>query len=398
MKAFEYVAAKSTGELISGLGWASTEAELDRQLEGRGLVLTRARVSADGGRTRPSRLKRDELIQFTNQLATVTGAGIPLVEALAGIRQRASSQDARRLIGEMVTGLQAGQSLSKVMNAYPRAFPDVYRASVVAGEASGALDRVLRRLSAHLEWLRGMRATTVQALIYPTLLLAAIGILITILLTFVLPRIIALFPAGSDALPRETRVVMGVSDFLVSNALGLGVGLGALTAGLFVALRRPGGKLVLDGVLLRLPRLGSIVRQLSTSKFASTAGILHEAGCDVFTVLETASSTCGNAAMAECFGRATERVRRGETISQALEKEPQIDSLLVQMVAVGEKTGALDECLERVVSHYDEEVPRTVKRFLSFLEPSLLVVAGGVVAFILLAALLPIFELYESMG
>ncbi|NUP97311.1 MAG: type II secretion system F family protein, partial [Planctomycetaceae bacterium] len=143
---------------------------------------------------------------------------------------------------------------------------------------------------------------------------------------------------------------------------------------------------------------GKVARQLATSRFSATAGLLQSAGCDVFTVLHVAGSTCGNASMGAAFERVCERVRRGQTITQALEHEPGMDPMLVQMVAVGEKSGELDHCLERLAAYYDEEVPRIVRRFLALLEPTLLVGAGVIVGFILLAALAPIFKLYETLG
>ncbi len=398
MKAFEYVAADPRGRRTSGTAWASGENELDSLLEAKGLVLTEAKVIADDRAVRRTRVKKAELINLTNQLATVTGAGVPLVEGLRGIGERLETEGGRRLVQEMVTGLEAGESLSNVMGSYPKAFPDVYRSSVAAGEEAGALERVLQRLASHLEWVRGMRATTVQALIYPVILCFAIFGLILVLLYFVLPRIVGMFPGGAEDLPAETRFVLAISNFLRDQWLPLLIGGSLAGVAAVFGSRRPAGRRFLHRQLLRIPKLGTVASQIATSKFACTAGILQAAGCDVFTVLNVSSRCCGNAAMEAAFNRATERVKRGATISDALEQEPLMDSLLVQMVSVGERTGDLDRCLERLVKHYDDEVPRSVKRFLSLLEPALLLGAGGVVAFILLAALLPIFDLYESMG
>jgi len=398
VKAFEYRAATAAGALVEGTAWASSEAELDDQLDARGLLLTRAKRVSDPRGSRDLRLGNDDLIHLTNQLATTTSAGVPIVEGLRGIGERLASGSGRAVVGEMVTALEAGATLSSVMGSYPKSFSPVYRSSVRAGEESGALETVLLRLAKHLEWTRGVRATAVQALVYPAILCGAIAVLIGILLYFVLPRIVSMFPGGVDDLPAQTRVVMAVSEFLRANWLPvLGVVAGSVVA-FATALRRPRGRLALDHALLKTPRLGAVAAQIATSKFAGTASTLQSSGCDVFTVLEVASSTCGNSALAAAFDRATERVRRGEELAEALGREPLIDPLLVQMVGIGEKTGRLDDCLAKVVEHYDDEVPRGVKRFLSVFEPALLVGAGVVVAFILLSALLPIFDLYDSIG
>lgn len=397
VRAFEYVAADALGHAVSGVAWADDEFELDARLGGQGLVLTRARTVLDEKRMRPLALKSSELILLTTQLATVTAAGLPLLQGLQGIRARVPGQRSRRLLGEMISALESGQPLSTILERYPRAFPPVYRASVVAGEASGALDKVLVRMAAHLEWARGMRATTFQALIYPTLLAGALAGLIAILLFFLLPRIVTLFPAGSADLPSQTRFVLAVSATLRAHVwLLAGFGLALWTA-VATLLRDARGRAWLDRRLLSLPVFGGVASALATSKFASTAAILQSAGCDIFTVLDVAARASGNAAMQAAFGRVRERVRRGEPLADSLAAEPLVDSLLIQLVAVGERSGDLDRCLERVAAHYDLEIPRIVRRMLSLLEPGLLVIAGVVVAFLLLAALLPMFQLMESI-
>lgn len=397
MKTFEYSAVNLDGESLSGRAWASSETELDRELESSGITLTSAKEVGGGKLRGRFRLKPRELHQITTQLATVTSAGVPIVDGLEGIGRRLASENARDLMEAIVRDLEAGEGLSCAMERHPSAFPTVYRSSVEAGEASGSLDTVLDRLAKYLEWAQTMKATTIQALIYPSILFFAIQGLIGVLLYFVLPRIMKIFPGGPEDLPAQTRFVMGASDFLVDNILVIGAGVVAGIVGFVFALKKDRGRELIHGVLLSLPKFGSVASQIATSKFASTASTLQAAGCDVFTVLKISGATCGNAAMAKSFERVTTSVRGGLTIADALERENKVDPLLIQMVSVGEKTGRLDHCLNRLVDYYDEEVPRTVKRFLSFLEPAMLIFAGGIVTFILLAALMPIFQLYETL-
>lgn len=397
MKTYEYVAVAANGTRTKAHARARSEVELDRELESRGLVLARAEIVTSDTSRKLHRLDAGSLLSFTTQLATVTGAGVPIVEGMRSIGTRLEREDARDLVSEMVAGLQAGESLSDVMEHHPRAFPPVYRASVVAGEAAGSLDAVLERLARYLEWAQSMRATATQALIYPCMLMTAIFGLILVLLYYLLPRILKLFPGGRDGLPAQTRFVLAISDFLRDNAVVLVIATIVATVATVAWVRTKAGRIAFHGALLKIPRLGRVQRQLATSRFASTASILQAAGCDVFTVLGVAGSTCGNAAMQRAFERASDSVRRGSTISEGLDREPEIDPLLRQMVGVGEKSGELDKCLDRLVRYYDDEVPRSVKRFLTVLEPALLVGAGVIVAFILLAALLPIFEMYEKM-
>jgi general secretion pathway protein F len=343
-------------------------------------------------------LANDELVALTTQLATVNGAGVPIIDGLESIGKRMRRPRGRQLVEQMIAALHAGQSLSEAMAQHPQTFTPVYRASVEAGEASGALDVVLQRLARYLEWARAMRATAVQALVYPTVLVAAISGLVVLLVTFVLPRIVKLFPAGDVALPLPTRILMAVSDFLAAHWLWLLPLCAGAAVALFFVARRPAAMRRWHGWLLAVPALGGVARQLATARFASTAATLQSAGCDAFTMLTVSAKSCGNRAMEAQFERVTNNVRAGQPISEALGREEGIDPLLVQMVAIGEKSGRLDECLDRVVHYYDEEVPRTVKRFVSIAEPAILLGSGTLVAFILLAAMLPIFQLYDRIG
>jgi type II secretory pathway component PulF len=398
VKTFEYTAANAAGALVSGHALATDELELDGDLEASGLVLTRAVEVSRSPRARGARISRGELVNLSSQLATLTGAGVPLVGGLEGIARRSSSPDVRALVELMIVRLQAGESLSEAMDAHPRCFPDVFRASVRAGEASGSLGHTLARTTRHLEWVQGMRATTAQALIYPAVLLVAIAGLIGILLYHVLPKIIALFPGGVAELPRETRIVMAASELVTSNATVLGVGLVLGAIAFVFAQRAPALRAAAHRALLAVPTLGPLAAKIATSKFAATAATLHSAGCDVFTTLRVAGETCGNAAMHAAFLRATDGVSAGLPISEALAREPLCDSLLVQMISVGESSGRLGETLEHISAHYDQDVPRSVKRMLAVFEPAVLVGAGVLVAFILLAALLPIFDMYDRLG
>jgi general secretion pathway protein F len=396
-RTYSYVAYDARGRARHGVREAAGELELDRELERAGLMLASAKPGAAAKRRRFA-LRADELVSVTAQLATMLSAGVPVTEALEGIGRRDPGRDVARLMDELVGRLRAGEGLSGAMAACGRTFPAVYVASVRAGEASGALDKILLRVAAHLEWTRQMRATAAQALIYPALLLLAICGLVAVLLYFVLPRVLLLYPGGRGDLPAQTKLVIALSDFVRANGVALAAAaFGAAVAGR-AALRWPRSRLAIDRGLLAIPKLGALARQIAVSRFASTAATLQSAGCDVFAVLAIARDACGNRALAAAVDRAAEEVRSGTPISEALGREPLVDPLLVQMFAVGEQTGRLDECLGRLARFYDDEIPRAVKKFLAFLEPCLLLGAGVVVAFILLAALMPIFKLYQTIG
>ncbi len=399
VKTFAYTASDRTSRTVRGRALAEDEPALDRQLEERGLLLTRAReVSARAGVmahvVSARRLGASELVRVSAQLATLVGAGVPIATGLAGIARRAASANEREVLAGMIARLEAGESLSRAMEL--ARFPRELVAAVRAGEASGALERVLGRAARHLEWVHAMRATTLQALVYPALLCSAIGGLVLILLHYVMPRLVGLFPGGRADLPLETRALLAVSDGLAVHGVPILCGLALAVLGVLHGLRSPGTRRALHGILFRLPAVGDLARRIATSKLVSTAATLVSAGCDVFTVLGVSAQTSGNAALEGAFERAAERVRAGRSIGEALAPEPLVDPLLVQMVGVGEASGDLAGSLDRLSQFYDDEVPRSVKRTLALLEPSLLLGAGALVAFILLAALLPILDAYEA--
>lgn len=394
---FQYHAVRKDGVRLEGRELARSSSELDRSLEARGLLLLGAREAGRRARALQSRLKRAELVALTNQLATMLAAGIPILQALREVERRSRSRAVRREMAEIDDDLQAGWSLADSLDRRPRSFPPIYRATVRAGERSAKLPEVLSRQGRYLGWVGEIRAMTVQALIYPAILSLAVLGLITILVTFLVPRLVTLYPGGTADLPRETRLLMQLSTFVTGNLGLIAGGLGAALLGLALLARREGPRLFGSRLLLGIPRLGELLRMIATSRFAHTAGMLHESGCDVVQTLRLAGDTCGSAYLARAFRRATERVRGGATIAESLEREPGIDPFLVQLVGVGETSGDLGQSLAHLTRAYDEEVPRTVKWALALIEPAVLLIGGAVVLLVLLAALLPILTLYETL-
>jgi len=393
---YEYQAIGAHGP-TKGRHRAESELALDRDLERMGLTLVRSKVVSGRSAAEGARMNTDDLVSFTGQVATVISAGVPMVQGIKELSKRMPRPATRAVIDDLVRELEGGGSLSQAMEVHARSFPTVYRASVQAGELSGAMPEVLRRMGSYLEWARSIRQTTTQALVYPAMLCLAILVLVVVLITFVLPRIVKMFPGGPESLPTQTKSLMAISAFLTTNWVALAATAG-LALGLAIAFgRTPSGRLFFSAALLRIPRLGTVLRMLAISKFASTASTLQNAGCDIYSVLSLASESSGNAVMQGTFTRVIERVRQGQSLTAAFEKEPGMDPMLVQMIAVGEQSGDLGQALEQVADYYNKEVPRLVKWFMSLLEPAILVSAALVVAYVLLAALLPVLDMYEKM-
>jgi len=395
---FEYEACRSDGSRVRGHATATGELELDQTLEREGLTLVSAVPSKAGRGLESVRMPRHDLVAFTNQLATMIQAGVPLLQGLKHIAQHGRSRAARRVVDSILRHIESGASLSDALAAHPAVFPETYVAMVRSGEMSGALPEVLRRQGAYLDWMREVRGITQQALIYPTALLLAITGLVIILITFLIPRLVGLFPGGHEDLPSQTKFVMAVSDFARANWKGfIGLALAGAAAHV-VMLRVPRTRVQLSQLLLRIPRLGRLVDMLAVARFATTAASLHKSGCDIIKTLEIASGASGNAFMRSRFGLVLERVRGGATIHEAMDDTGGLDPYLVQLIGVGEASGSLGDCLEYIADSYNAEVPRVVKWTLGLIEPMVLIVGGIVVALLLLAAILPIFKIYETLG
>jgi len=397
-KLYSYRARRQDGAEVFGRAAATDELHLDRVLQHDGLIL----VSTEAGSSHDPRLSlrmpRDELIGFTNQLATMIQAGIPILQALQHQERHANSKQTRVVINSMREMLEEGASLSEAFGAHPRVFPSTYVAMVRSGEVSTSLPGVLRRQGEYMDWLRDIKSVTRQAMIYPSALALAVLGLVFILITFLLPRLIGLFPGGYEDLPAQTRFVIQVSDLLRSNwiaftALAI-VSLGLLS--FLVTIERT--RILLAKWVLRVPRLGRVLDMLAVARFATTASTLQHSGCEIVSTLEIASDACGNSYLRERFREVVARVRAGEPISEAMDAAGGIDPYLVQLTAVGESSGRMAECLDFVAEAYNAEVPRVVKWALSLIEPCVLIFGGAIVAYLLVAAILPIFKVYETIG
>jgi type II secretory pathway component PulF len=395
---FEYRARRTDGGEAVGRLTALDELDLDRQLAREGLVLVEAHVAKGASRTADLVLPTRDLVAFSNQLATMLQAGLPLLQALQHLGTYTRSKDCRKVVESILRRIEGGESLSEALAHHQRAFPSTYVAMVKSGELSTALPDVLRRQGAYLEWLREVKGITKQALIYPSALCFAVLCLIVILVTFLIPRLVALFPGGRDDLPDLTKFVLGVSSFVTGNWVAIVVALAALGGAWAVALALPRSRRALSRALLRLPRLGSLVEMVAISRFATTASALHKSGCDILKTLEISGASCGNAFLSARFEVVLDAVRGGEPIHVGMERAGGIDPYLVQLTAVGESSGRLGECLENLADGYNAEVPRVVKWALSLVEPAVVLGGGLVVAFLLLAAILPIFKIYETLG
>nr|WP_314430957.1 type II secretion system inner membrane protein GspF [uncultured Brevundimonas sp.] len=398
MPAFDYSAVDVAGRTVAGVLSAPDEAAARKTLERRRLMplsLSRASGAAATAEKTPRRsrkLSSRTLALTTRQLATLITVA-PVDEALRTLMLQAERPDLRRVLSGVHTGVVEGQRLSEAMARQGAAFPPLYRATVAAGEASGALGPILERLAEGLERDQQVRGKVITALVYPAVLaLVALGV-VTALMVFVVPKVVDQFDSMNQTLPLLTRAVIGVSD-LMRNwgwliALVLAGGIGGFVAGM----RNPGFRLAVDRRVLRLPVVGRLTRDLHGARMARTLSTMIAAGLPVLEGLTITARTVSNRALRASTETMADAVREGGSLSAAMRRADVFPPILVHMTASGEASGRLEPMMERAADYLEREFSAFTAVMLSFLEPAIIVVMGGVVALIVLSILLPILQI-----
>jgi general secretion pathway protein F len=398
MEAFRYEALDAAGREVSGVVQADTPRQARTQLRAQGLHPTavdhvRARERARQPWARG--ISSDELSLVTRQLATLLASGLTMEQSLSALIEEASVPITREVLGGVKAEITAGLSLAAALGTYDKSFPDFYRALVHGGEESGALPTVLQHLADYLDARQTLKQKTSLALLYPVLVtLVAISI-VTGLLVFVVPQIVQVFQQSRQSLPLLTRALIGLSDFLrVAWPYLAVIGIGAVAAAR-LALRRDAPRRSWHALLLGTPWLGTLIRGVNTSRFASTLAILVGGGVPLLSALNSGARVMTNMVMREAVEGAIERVREGESLARALGSTRVFPPLMVHLVASGEVSGKLEQMLQRVAALETQALERRLAVFLTLLEPVMILVMGGVVLMIVLAILLPIIEINQ---
>lgn len=401
MPAFEYEALDAKGLLKKGVVSADTARLARRELRQIRLMPVRIEpvVAARKTATRlPSwsvrpRVRPAALMLLTRQLATMIGAAAPLEEALHTIALQADDKNVRAILLAVRTRVTEGERLADALAQHPDVFSPLYRALIAAGELSGNLGAVLERLADHLEKTERLRAKVTTALIYPLVLSVVAAGVVAILMTFVVPKVIAQFDTLGQELPLLTRILVFVSESLSSYGLLLLAAVLLAGFGFAQALRRPVFRRRVDAWLLRLPVIGKLLRGLYAARLARTLGTLVASGSPITDGLTAAKATVSNVVLADAVASVGTAIREGASLSQALRRTGLFPPMVVYMSAVGESTGRLDVMLTKAAEHLEREFETFTTTAIGLLEPLIVVLMGGVVAVIVLAILLPILQL-----
>jgi len=391
-----------SGEVIEGVYVAQSESALRRELEGKGLhVLSlKPRLGLAGlsfGSDRGT-IKRHEFLVFNQELATLLKAGMPLVQSIDILRVRLSNPTLKAVLDDVHEKVRSGTALSDAFAAHGDLFPSVYTASLMAGERSGNLESVLRRFVAYSKTIDTVRAKTVSAMIYPIILISLAIVLVGIIVIKVVPTFAEFYSSFDAQLPFSTRVIVGISDVVRGQFFVILAALAGSVVLFFAWFKRPGRAVQFDRWLLRLPFVGASVQKFSTSQMARTLATLLGGGIPLVNALEIASRSTGNRHMGHELEIVAARVREGQSFSATLLERNTVPDVAIKMIEVGESTGALTEMLNSLADFYDEEIDTEVARFVTVIEPAMLVFMGVVIAGIVLSLYLPLFQLTSIVG
>src|SRR4029453_18733493 len=392
-----------SGEIGEGVYVAESEARLRHEFEEKGLyvlAIQRAGRAALGSFKLPlrSRVSTREFLIFNQELATLLKAGMPLVQSLDILRQRVANPLLKGILADVHERVRAGSPLSEAFEAHGSLFPGVYTASLLAGEKSGSLEQVIRRYVAYVKVISAVKRKTISALVYPAILLVLSCVVVGIIVLRVVPEFGAFYQQFGRDLPLSTRIIVSISEFATAYFLFVMFGVAALVAAVIAWLKKPGNRRRFDKWILSIPQIGAIAQKFGTSQSARTLATLLGGGIPLVNAIEVSARSISNQYLAGELQTAAQQVREGRALAQAMLQSGAFPDVAIKMVEVGESTGALQEMLNSLSEFYDEEIETSLTRFITIVEPALLVIMGIIIATLLLSLYMPLFNLSSMIS
>lgn len=405
MASYAYTIRDNTGALRQGTSSADNENAVARQLQEQGytvIKIEQAKIvkpkSAGAGF---GRVKLGDLSVFCRQFSTMVDAGVSLVRCLSVLGEQTVNPKLRRIIGDIEQEVQSGQTLSKSMAKYPNVFNSLFIGLVRAGEVGGALEESLQRLSSFLEKDMELRRKIKGAMTYPVIVMVvALGIVLG-LVTFILPKFMQLFidlGMGEDSMPTLTRMLMQFSNFLTSKWYFMVLIVGGFLIAFRIFTKTHAGSRIYDRIKLKAPVFGALNHKVSLSRFARTLATLLASGVPILQALETVAGTVSNEIISDAILEARSRIREGDQIGAPLQKSKLFPPMIVQMISIGEESGALDQMLSKVAEFYEAEVDAALQSLTASIEPLMIVFLGGAVGFIVVAMFMPLVAVIEGLS
>jgi type IV pilus assembly protein PilC len=398
MAVFAYRAMNPRGHVVHGELDAANLVDLELRLKRMELDFIHGAPSRRGRLLKSGAVPRQELINFCFHLEQLARAGVPILEGLADLRDSTDQPRFREVVADLVESIQGGRGLSAAMLEHPEAFDGVFCNLIRAGEASGNLPLVLRDLAASLKREDELAAYARKLVIYPAVVMVVLLGAVTVSLLFVVPELAKLFRSTGQELPLQTRLLVGASQWLRDYWWALLAGVAAAVSGLRLAIAtRPGARLWFDGLLLSVPLIGEIRRKLILARFVGLFSMMYASGITIVTALKSAEDVMGNALLRQGMQRVGQLIGEGLNVSAAFHAVGLFPPLVTRMLRVGENTGALDAALANVSYFYDRDVRESVERLQALLEPLLTLLLGGIMLWIMMAVLGPVYDVITKL-
>ena len=398
MREFKYTVLTKAGKEIEG----EMEGE---DLESVKTILTRQGFTIKKIKKAPTELKifaekvtEKNIVVFTRQFAVMINAGLPLVQCLALLSNQSENKTFGKVIGEVRKNVESGDTFSEALKKYPGTFDALYANMIEAGEIGGILDTILVRLADYMEKAMKLKAKVKSAMVYPSSIVVIAVVVVAFLMIFVIPVFAEMFSELGGNLPGPTQLVMTISGLFKNYTL---YGIGIIIAFIYFFkrfYRTEKGKLIVDTYTLKVPVFGPLIQKVSVAKFTRTLGTLISSGVPIIQGLDITARTSGHKVVENAIIQVIDGIKEGQTIAHNLSRSPVFPSMVVQMIDVGEETGALDEMLSKIADFYDDEVDTAVEALTALLEPALMVFLGVVIGFIVIAMYLPIFKMADAIG
>jgi type IV pilus assembly protein PilC len=402
MPIFKWVAETRKGKTLKGEVEAADEKIARLQLKRRNLTVTKIKEKPkdlfEGVSFMQPKVKNKDIVIFTRQFSTMIDAGLPLVQGLNILAEQTENKTFRDILKTITRDVEGGSSLGEALKKHPKIFDQLFVNLVAAGEIGGILDTILQRLAAYIEKAEKLKGQIKGAMTYPVVVMAIAILVIAVILVFVIPVFEDMFASFGSALPVPTQIVVNLSRFLKGNIHWLIMA--GIAAGIIFKKYRnsKSGRRATDSLLLKLPIFGQLLRKVAVARFTRTLGTMIGSGVPILDALEVVAKTAGNVILEEVIYDVRGSIAEGQTIAEPLSEADVFPSMVVQMISVGEATGALDTMLEKIADFYDDEVDAAVDALTSMLEPLLMVFLGGSIGGLVVAMYLPIFSMAAAMG
>jgi len=402
MPVYKWVAETKKGKILKGELEAGDERIAQLQLKRRNLTIKKIKVKpkdlfANVAFFQPKITAKDVVI-FTRQFSTMIDAGLPLVQGLTILAEQTENKTFQKVLKRVTKDVEGGSSLAEALKKHPKVFDGLYVNLVAAGEIGGILDTILQRLAAYIEKAEKLKTRIKGAMTYPIIVVGVAVLVIAVILIFVIPVFQEMFSSFGKALPVPTQIVVNMSDFLKGNIHYVIVGFIVFVFAFKKYRNTKKGRKQTDALALKLPVFGNLLKKSAVARFTRTLGTMISSGVPILDALEIVAKTSGNVVLEEIIYEVRSSIAEGQTIAEPLSEADIFPRMVVQMISVGEATGALDTMLNKIADFYDDEVDAAVEALTSMLEPLLMVFLGGAIGGLVIAMYLPIFQMAAAMG